>query len=62
MTGTAEPKSERPGPSELLCRECGVVELLRMEWQRCYPCYMLCETRNYRTYPTLCSGCHQRLH
>lgn len=62
MIETAEKKSPVPGPSELLCRECGTVEMIRMDWQRCYMCYMRCETRNTRTYPTLCSTCCRKLH
>lgn len=62
MTATAEKRVTPPGASELLCRECGAVELIRMEWQRCYACYMRCETRNYRTYPTLCANCCRKLH
>ena len=62
MTETAEKQAPRPGPSELLCKVCGTVEMIRMEWQRCYPCYMNCETRHHRTYPSFCVSCCKRLH
>jgi hypothetical protein len=62
MIETAEKKIAPPGPSELHCRECGTVEQIRADWQRCWSCYMRCETRNTRTYPTFCSSCCRKLH
>jgi hypothetical protein len=62
MADTVDKKPHRPGPSELLCKVCGVVEMIRVDWQRCYVCYMNCDTRNSRTYPAFCLGCCGRLH
>jgi len=62
MADTVENKVLHPGPSELLCKVCGTGEMIRMDWQRCYPCYMRCETRNTRTYPSICKSCCNRLH
>jgi len=62
MTAITEKKSKLPGPSELLCKVCGAVEMIRMDWQRCYLCYMHCETRNTHTYPAFCTSCHLKLH
>jgi hypothetical protein len=62
MADTVEKPQPGPGPSELRCKVCGVVEMIRIDWQRCYVCYMNCDTRNTRTYPSFCSACHTRLH
>ena len=51
-----------PGASELLCRECGTVEQIRMDWQRCWMCHIRSETRNTHTYPAFCSACCRKLH
>jgi len=62
MAAAPEKSVASPGPSKLLCRNCGAVEQIRSDWQRCYMCYMVCETRNYRTYPAVCTTCCRKLH
>jgi hypothetical protein len=62
MADAVEKQVSRPGPSELQCKVCGAVEMIRMDWQRCYVCYMNCATRNARTYPSFCKSCCSRLH
>jgi hypothetical protein len=62
MNIVTEKKAPSPGPSELLCRTCGTVEQIRADWQRCWMCYVQCETRNFRTYPTFCATCCRKLH
>jgi len=62
MTGMIENKGAPPGPSELKCVHCGIVEQIRADWQRCWMCYVRCETRNFHTYPTVCFDCCKKLH
>lgn len=61
-TPLEERKNPLPGPSELRCRFCGKIEMIRIDWQRCWTCYAQSETRNFRTYPTVCLACCLKRH
>ena len=62
MTITPEKQVKLPNASELQCRLCGVVELIHMDWRRCYACTVACVTRNTRTYPSICPSCCRKTH